>query len=182
MPQRDDLELAKFEEFSDYAIRTIETEHARVHEGKAFIAGGLFLAVANNGVVEILLQGGGNSAHAVMQVAAGGNCEIHTFEDTTFSVAGGAITNFNKNRYSSVASLWTLTDTPTITADGTELPEAFLAGGSGGNANGGTSGGFAREIILNGGKNYLVRIKNVAGIAITISANLEWYEPSAVAP
>ena len=175
--QRDDLELAKFEQFSDYSVRVIDTEHARVHEGKAFIAGGLFPAIANNAVVELLLEPT-NSMHAIMQIAAGGDCEIHLFEDTTKTV-GTPIVAFNKNRYSLIVSGAVLSHTPAGTGDGIEFPPALLPGGSGGNAGGGTSGGFAREMILNGTKKYLVRVKNISGIAIFISSNIEWYEPNA---
>ena len=178
MPHRDDLEADKFELYSDYSVRMITTEHARIHEGKAFIAGGLFSVAADGTSIEMLLQLT-NSMHAIMQIAAGGDCEIHVFEDTEFSSAGVSLSAFNKNRYSSVVSGTVFTHTPTITSDGTELPPTLLAGGSGGNANGGTSGGFNREMILNGTKNYLVRVTNISGKSISISSNIEWYEPSA---
>ena len=72
MPQRDDLELNKFEEHSDYSVRVIETEHARIHEGKGFVSGNLNLAVANNGTVEILVEPT-NAMHALVQIAGGGD-------------------------------------------------------------------------------------------------------------
>ena len=75
-----------------------------------------------------------------------------------------------------------MSHTPAGTGDGTELPPAFMAGGSGGNAQGGQSDSFGREWILNGTKKYLIRVINVSGLSTAISANIEWYEPSAVAP
>jgi len=180
MPQRDDMELAKFEEHSDYAMRTIETEHAWIHKGNGFVAGNLNLAVANNASVEILVESA-NSMHALVQVAGGGDLIVRFFEDTTKTV-GTPLTVFNKNRYSSIVSGAAISHTPTGSGDGTEFPPALVAGGSGGNAQGGQSDSFGREWILNGTKKYLMRITNISGVSVAISANLEWYEPEAVAP
>lgn len=181
MPQRNDLELAKFDQYSDYAVRVIETDHARVHEGVSFIAGGLFTGIANNAVVEFLIQSA-SIIHFLPNVSVSGDAEVYLFEDTTFSAAGTPVTKFNKNRNSTKVSDAVITHTPTITADGTQFPPNFIPGGHGGIAIGGEDGGYSREIISAIGKVYLLRIKNVSGIAATICPKIEWYEPSAVAP
>lgn len=181
MPQISDLEFGKFEEFSNYAHRIILTEHARIHEGKAFMAGILDDAVADAASLEILIQAV-NAMHVIFNVSASGDCEVHRFEGTTFSATGGALTAFNKNRFSAIESGGTITSAPTLTADGTELPPGFIPGGSGGNSLGGQDGGYEREIILASSTDYLFRMTNISGLAAIINGSIEWYEPAAVAP
>lgn len=181
MPHVDDLELGKFELFSNYASRVILTEHARIHEGKAFSAGLYNAALGNNASIEILIQPV-NAMHMIFGASAGGDCEVHRFEGTTFSAAGGALTAFNKNRFSLIESGATITSAPTLTVDGTELPPGFIPGGFGGNATGGQDGGYEREMILNSTEVYLFRLTNISGISAPANSIIEWYEPAAVAP
>ena len=162
------------------AQATIQTEHMRIHNGEMFAAGHLWTegaAIADNANAELLIQLS-DAAHFIMNVAAGGDAEIHFFENPTFSAAGTAVTAHNKNGYSSSTSTATITHGPTITGDGISLGSSLMPGGAGGNAQGGTDSGFAHEWILKTGNDYLVRVINRAGITKAISINISFYTPT----
>lgn len=181
MPQINDLEHKKFEQYSDYAVRIVDTVHVRIHEGKSFIAGGIFNGIANNASIEFLVQVV-NVMHAIADISVSGDCEIHMFENPTWSDVGISAPSFNKNRNSLVVTGATLTHSPTITDDGTEFPPNFIPGGSGGNALGGQGKGFESEMLFKPGNSYLLRVTNVSGVAATICPKIEWYEPAATVP
>lgn len=180
MPHTDDLELGKFDQFSDWAPRSIDTAHAWGHRGKAFIVGGIFGPLATGIATDILIQTV-NVMHTKFNVAAAGDCEIHIFEGTTFSAAGAPLIKFNRNRNSSIVSDSLISSAPTITVDGTPFPVGFLPGGSGGNASGGQSVGFDNELVLAPATNYLLRVITRA-VNIYIAPHIEWYEPAAAVP
>jgi len=180
---REDFELEKFHTHHEGGlvfIQIVDSGHAHINNGFGFVVGDIFYAVADEGVAEGLFQVT-NQMHINLSVVSQGDCEIRVFENPTFSAAGTAMTIFNKNRESNKVSGATVTHTPTLTDDGTELTPTFVAGGTGGNATGGQGENFAGESILKAGNNYLFRIINKSGQARTIGARLVWYEPEAVA-
>lgn len=163
-------------------LSTVETAHYRIHNGQTYVAGKLWgestspiELIADNASAEILIQAG-EGMHMIADVAAGGDCEIEFCESVTFSDAGTAVTAFNKNRYSTNTSLSTITHTPTITDYGTSIFKSFLPGGAGGNAIGGTDGGFGREMILKSGLDYVIKATNRRGQASHVSIMIEWYK------
>ena len=174
-----DLESEKFEEYSDYAVRTIETEHARVHEGVAFMSGHYIAAVAAGGTL-ILSIDPGNAMHTIFSIAAGGDVTFEFFRNPTFT-PGTVLPIFNKNDLSAKVSSAVITHSPTGISGGDAFPIGFVPGGSGGNAQGGASD-FHREWILSPASVYIVRLTNVTTQPIQISAFVDWYEPGAVAP
>lgn len=182
MPHRDDAELAKFEASNGFgdglvSVRIVNIEHSVINNGAAFQVGDIFEGIANDGVAEGLFQVT-NEMHVVLQVVSVGDCYLRIFENPTFSAAGTPMTIFNKNRTSTKPSGNTVTHTPTLTDDGTELTPTFIPGGSGGTATSAQTVGFAGEAILKAGNDYLFRIINKSGQARTIGAKLEWYEPA----
>lgn len=118
----------------------------------------------------------GEVAHAIYDVAAGGNCEVHLYLNPTFSDIGTTINSFNKNPYSTETTGMILTHTPTITDYGTSLPSRFLPGGVKTAGSGGEDGSFNREIILKGGDTYMMEVKNFSGAIQPVSIAIEWYE------
>ena len=182
--QRDDAELAKFHQHHEGGLifsQIIPSDHAHINEGFGFVVGDIFYAIPDDGVAEGLFQIS-NEMHMHLNVVSQGDCEVRVFENPIFSAAGTPMTVFNKNRSSDKVSGATVTHTPTLTNDGTELTPLFVAGGSGGNASGGEGENFAGETVLKADNNYLFRIINKSGQARTIGARLAWYEPKAAAP
>lgn len=158
------------------AIKVINTEHAWVHEGKAFVAGYYDAALADDGIISLLIEPG-NAMHAIGNISGGGDLLVEFIINPT-ATAGTSLTIFNKNNFSSITSGATITHSPTGVSGGTATPETFIPGGSGGNAQGGSEG-FDREWIFNPANTYLLRVTNLAGLAKPVSVNIEFYEPNA---
>lgn len=155
-------------------------EHKRIHDGQTFYSSVLWgdgNEIADNANADVLIQAGAGM-HIVYDIAAGGNCEVYLYRSPTNSDVGSAVGAFNKNEYSSNTSSSTITHTPTITGTGTALPAKFLPGGVKTAGSGGEDGSFSREIILKGGLDYLIRVKNISGAIQPVSVALEWYETS----
>ena len=163
-------------DYIDEALVTIGEIHANIHRGVMFVTGASDAALANNGSLEVLIQVADNDIHVAFSGAAGGDFQVELFEGTTFSAAGTAATPVNRNRESGLVSTATFTTAPTITADGTTLVSGFRPGGSGGNAAGSSTQGFA-EWELAPNTNYLARITNVSGGAQLASMEIDFYEP-----
>lgn len=153
----------------------IDIAHHWNHNGHAFFASYLWPSIANDAVVEMLIQAA-TGMHTLYEIAAGGDFDIEVFENPTWSAVGTAVEIFNHNRFSLKTSGSTVTHTPTITDDGTSMGPKLVPGGTGGNAGGGQNGGYEREIILKTGNNYLIRITNRAGLTKRASIALDWYQ------
>ena len=161
-------------------MQTIDTVHHKVHEGRFFSGGYYNAALANGATLDILIQGGSlQSTHTVFGLTSGAECTVQIFEDVTFSSAGTAITMSNHNRSSTKVVSGTFTHSPTITSTGNQINgTAYVAGGNGGNASGGTFAGFTTEFLLDKTKNYLLRVTNVSGGTIKASGHLDLYQPN----
>lgn len=156
----------------------ITWEHARIHEGKSWNASVLWgdgNEVADNASVYMLAQVG-SAAHAIYDVASGGNCEVHLYQNPTFSDQGTLISSFNKNPNSTETTGMVLSHTPTFSDKGTQLPSRLLPGGVKAAGSGGQDGSFNREIILKGGDTYMMEVKNFSGAIQPVSIAVEWYE------
>lgn len=156
--------------------------HARIHEGSFFSTGLADPALANDGVLEIVIQTPATGAiHARFAGAAGGDFRVGLFEGTTFSAAGTTLTPSNRNRLSSIVTTATFTHTPTLTLDGTALFDGYIGGGTGGNAIGGQISSF-EEFILDQSTNYLARVTNVSGQASLASLTVQFYDTNFSTP
>ena len=157
----------------------IDVAHNNVHKGKFYTACNIFNSVANTSSAEVLIQVGSNKKlHFVKNCAAGGDAEVFLFEGTTFSAAGTSITAYNLNRSSSSTTDATITHTPTLTADGTQINCGFIPGGGIFGA-GGSNGGPIRsgtEIVLDVNTDYLIRLTNTSGGAQDMSIEVGYYE------
>jgi len=164
---------------------TISYEHHKVHEGKLFGAGYYSSSVANNGAINVLLQTPvGTTAHVYLKVNVGGDAVFRAFEGTTVSAAGTAITPIDHNRETANTATITVTHTPTITDDGTQLWEEFIPGGTssgGGGGGGGSHPGavattLSEQIILKADETYLLRLTNISGGAQPEDITFSFYE------
>jgi hypothetical protein len=166
----------------------ITPEHYRVHEGESFVTGYFWSEsassgnIADNATVCLLVQPGAGM-HTIANVMAGGEAEVYFSSGTTTSssTAATSVTPINKNAYSNKTSACTVSwgTTAIVTDYGTDYPGALIAGGSGGNAVGGSYGGYERETVLKADVNYLIRVTNRSGGVAPVSINIEYYEPGA---
>jgi hypothetical protein len=159
-------------------VVAIDSVHEWIHKGLMFSSHYYDNAVADDGVIELLIQvPAGQSAHLRVHCSAGGDAEMRLFEAPTFSSAGTALAEINRNRVSSKTAQVTVTHTPTTSDDGTEIEFEFIPGG-GAILSGGGDNSFFNEIILAPGEDYLVRLTNVSGGSSPLSIGLHWYEPA----
>ena len=161
------------------ALKSIDVAHNEVHRGVLFSADYVATGVGNNASVDVLFVVGDDvDAHFVFDISAGGAVQVYLYEAPTISAAGTAVTAYNLNRTSANVPASTVTHTPTVTATGTTtiVNGRYLAGGASAQTRigGGLRPGIER--LLAGGETYLLRVTNVSGSAITISAACEWYE------
>lgn len=160
-------------------LETVDTVHLKVHEGKYF-SGGLYNAtLADAGTATILIQTSSTEVTHIKFASSGsGNSTIQFFEGTTVSNAGTAVTMSNHNRNSTKSFSGTVTHTPTITDNGTQLNgTAFLAAGTKGDGSGDFSG-FSNEFNLIKSTNYLLLVTNVSGGVSKVSVGIGCYQPS----
>lgn len=160
------------------AFVTISAVHAEVHEGATYQASYKSpdgAEIADNGVIEMLLQVGAKYAHTVFSISCGGDSEVALYEGTTFSNAGTALSENNMKRPSGAIASLAATYTPTITLPGTLLLNDFIPGGTGPRAAGGTARRDS-EWILKPNTNYLIRGINRSGNAQPMSIVAQWYE------
>ena len=153
--------------------------HRMIHLGTLYEIGYVNETVADNGDIELLVTTAvGQSAHMRFIAAAGGDARIALFENPTVSNVGTGLTEINRNRLSSNTAETAVTHTPTTSADGTQLMDHLLPGGSGFFGGGGGSETSFEEFILKPNEQYLFRITNIAGTAQPVGASLTFYEPS----
>jgi len=142
-----------------------------IEAGKAYFLARNDLNIADDGLVEYLIQTPAFDIALVGEVTASADATIDLFEAPTFSPAGAAQTLFNANRNSSNTSSATVTKGPTLTDDGTLLTDNFINGGQKNQAfGGGTSSAF--PLILKQSSSYLLRIKNISGSNAAINVGL----------
>jgi hypothetical protein len=126
--------------------------HAKVHDGSLVsVSGEATLQIAET--YEMLIQTGDEPLHIHWAGSALDDTDFQFYEGTTFSAAGTTLTPVNHNRIAPQVFNHTVTHTPTLTADGTELFEHHMSAGFkiGGSMEGVT------EMILATQTTYLLR-------------------------
>lgn len=106
----------------------------------------------------------------IFEVEATLDTDIQLFEDTTTSAQGSAVSEFNVNRQSATVAQTIITDSPTITADGTLLIESVIVSGRNDLGGGGTA-----EFILKTSAQYLLRVTSASNSNI-VDQNFAWSE------
>jgi len=159
-------------------LATIGYPHHEIHSGAAFKMSFLDIALADGGIIEIIITVGGTKQfHSTNKVACGGDATLHIYESPTTIVGGTTIDVRNKNRDIGDGNntITALLDPTSIADDGDLLEAGLIAGGTGGNAGGGSEGD-RDEWILKPGLLYLFRLKNIAGAAKAASFQVAGYE------
>ena len=163
------------------AIRTIETEHAYIHEGIFYESYNKFTLAAGATRVVTIKAAAGTYLHyrPTNLVTSADKVLIEFYEGATVTAATGtAVTPVNHNRNSAIASTTALIDAPTVTADGTKFAQVYIPGatGTGGTRTGASAGVSNSEWVLKPDTVYMIRIKNGSSGSNDIQINFQWYE------
>lgn len=157
---------------------TMGDTEANLHEGNVYEVVHFETAVADNGTIDIAITNGSTkNLHATGVASSGGDASMEIWEGVTVTVAGTAFTPRQRNRPSSNVSTATADINGTIDFTGAEriCGPAYMPGGTGGQTFGNAAQG-SPERILKLSETYLYRITNLAGIAKTMSLDVDWSE------
>ena len=164
----------------DGALVSMPYNTAATHAGKFFFTNFYNAAIAAAGTIDVLVVTGATTTpHLAVMVDIGAASTLSIYEAVTASNNGTALSVYNANRQSTKVTTAAAYHTPTITGTGTTLMlNHYIAGGTTGNATGGSSSDFARvtEFVLKASTKYLFRVTNIAAGATAGSVQLGWYE------
>jgi hypothetical protein len=164
---------------ADAPLITIDINHQRNHDGRAFFAYKIHkesAPLAANASIDIAIASpAGVYPHVNVEALCLGDAELYIYEGASAS-GGTAFTPINRNRNFAVSnqSQVAMVINPTVTSVGTELDAQLLPGGSGKKSGGGEVGSL--EYVLKPLTTYLFRLTNVNGTAHAAHLALEWYE------
>jgi len=162
---------------SDRPFPTLDVNHLRLHEGRAFYAYAMYpysaMLAAGASINIAVAWATGKTPHLIYEANCGGDAEVYMYENAVVT-GGTSLTAFNRNRTSATTSASALLLNPTVTSTGTLLESQFIAGGVGKKAGGGDA--YASEQVLNSLTTYLFRLTNVNGTSHMAHLYLEWYE------
>jgi len=173
---KDDAGVPVVESYSG-AIRTIETDHAMIHDGKGFQLSGEIISLANGADAYFLIDPTTPIHWRNYKFSADtAPINIRLFENPTTTANGTVLSPLNRNRLSATVSTSAIYSGPTVTADGTELYLTRIVGtGSGANRTG-ENVGLPLEWIIDGGNTYLLKVSNTSGGVANLTYEFFWYE------
>jgi hypothetical protein len=162
---------------SDKPFPTVDINHLRLQEGRAFAVGVLRsfsnkLPAGQSIDIAMAFASGVTPAISILGLCAG-DAEGYLYEGAVVT-GGTAVTAVNKNRDSANTSQSAILVGPTVTSLGTMILGQILIGGSGKKAGGGDLG--SSDLILNDLTTYLFRLTNINGTSHAAEIILEWYE------
>ena len=162
---------------SSDSLPTIDVNHLRLHEGRAYYAYKLHPNAAKLGTsssIDIAIAWpAGVYAHSVMTYQCGGEAEFYIYENSTTS-GGTAMTLHRRNRYLTTTSQGAAVLNPTVSSVGTEIYGEFISSGQGATGAGGS--GFSFEFVFKPLTTYLLRLTNVNGQEQMAEVRVDWYE------
>lgn len=164
---------------ADAPVITVDVNHQRNHDGRAFFAYKLapdsapLAALASIDIV--MASPSGVYPHLTVDGLCLGDAELYIYEGPT-TTGGTAFTPINRNRNYAVSnpSQVAMVINPTVNSVGTEIDAQIIPGGAGKKSGGGTAASL--EYVLKPLTNYLFRLTNVNGVAHAAYLTLEWYE------
>ena len=158
---------------------TIDVNHQRNHDGRAFyaykIAPDSAPLAADASINIVMASPSGVYPHVTIDGTCLGESELYIYENTT-TTGGTAFTPINRNRNYAVSnpSQVAMVVNPTVTSVGDQLSIQIIPAGSGKKSTGSSAGSL--EFVLKPLTNYLFRLTNVDTAAHAASLQLEWYE------
>lgn len=159
---------------SDRPFPTVDVNHLRLHEGRAYYVYRVEASLAVNANLDIAVAWpSGIFAHALFTYQCGGDSRFYIYENPTTS-GGTALTIHRRNRSLATTSTGAAVYNPTVSALGTEIFGEIVTSGQGGTGSGG--GGITNEYVLSPLTTYLFRITNINAQAHIAELLIEWYE------
>ena len=162
---------------SERALVTVDVNHQRLHEGRAFYAYVLYphaAKLASGASLNIAIAfASGIKPHLVYDANCGGDAEIYLYENAVVT-GGTTLSSYSRNRTIATTSASVILLNPTVTSTGSLLEAEFIAGGTGKKSGGGIAG--STEQVLAPLTTYLFRLTNVNGTDHMAYLHLEWYE------
>jgi len=162
---------------SDNGLIMVDTNHHRLHEGRAFIAWNIYpdsAKLASGSSADIVIAAGpGTIPHVSISMESSGDCDFFVYEGTS-TTGGTAFTPIRRNRNIAATSNVAMVNDPTVVSTGTLINRQFVTGGTGKKASGGTASSL--EYVLAPLTNYLFRLTNADTSSHTALLELEWYE------
>ncbi len=159
---------------SDKPFPTVDVNHLRLHEGRAYYTYRVESSLAVSGNLDIAVAWpSGIYPHAVFNYQCGGDSRFYVYENPTTS-GGTALTIHRRNRSLETTSTGAAVYAPTVSALGTEIFAEIITSGQGGTGAGG--GGFTYEYVLKPLTTYLFRLTNINAQAHIAELLIEWYE------
>jgi hypothetical protein len=160
---------------SDRPLPTVDVNHLRLHEGRAYYVYKLYPYAAGLGAgssINIAIAWPANVfPHAVFSYESPGEAEFFMYESPTTS-GGTAMTIYRRNRNLVTTSSGAAVLDPTVSNTGTEIYAEFVPAGN----KGGGQLGFTFEYVLKPLTTYLFRFTNVNSQAHPANMRIEWYE------
>lgn len=160
------------------ALKTIETEHFRIHAGQGFALSGTITGLAAGASTYLHVDPLTPIHFRYYKFAAnGGPFDVGLYENPVVNVQGTAeLTPRNRNRLSSTVSATKIYTGTTFSSDGTRLDlDRAISTGTGAHAASEIEG-VAVEWILDGGNTYALKITNNDNGAINLVYRFFWYE------
>ena len=174
-PSYVDKDGAQYLTSSDRPFPTIDVNHLRLHEGRAYYVYKLYpynagLAAGANIDIAIAWPDG-YAPHAIFDYGASGEGEFYVYESPTTS-GGTAMTINRRNRLLNTSSVAAAVLAPTVSSVGTEIFSEFVPA----NKQGGGTQSFTFEYVLKPLTTYLFRFKNANSQSHAAHLMIEWYE------
>jgi hypothetical protein len=165
---------------SNDCLPTIDVNHLRMHEGRAYYVYKTHPDAGKLGVgssINIAIAWpAGLEAHASVDYQCGGEAEIYAYEAPTTS-SGTAMTIHRRNRVITTASQAAAVLNPTVTDVGTEFYSELITSAEGqGNRRGAGGRGVSFEFVLKPLTTYLFRLTNVNSNSQMAELRVDWYE------
>ena len=167
-------------------VPVIETNHANIHEGRAFeLSGTLAVSAGQIGAVKIPVpEGAYIHFQAADFTADGGPVTAKLIEDATFTDASEVSkTPVCLHRINPPSSIVAATVYGNVTVQNGDSPltvrELYIPANVQGSQRLSWHNGTPNEVILQSGVNYLVTIANGGSSTVNIGYYLFWYEESA---
>lgn len=158
---------------------TITTDHALIHEGKAFtLAGTLAINAASASCVEVTVPAGAYVHFKPVTVtASGGPVTVSIIEAPTMT-GGTTATPHNRKRIGTTANSALTCKTGGTRANGTVLDVLYLPSATQGANRTGAGAGLSEEWVLHDNRTYCIEFANAAASTTTVGYSLFWYEES----
>ena len=160
---------------SERPFPTIDVNHLRLHEGRAYYvykvypyAAGL---AAGSSINIAIAWPSGVTPHAVFAYESSAEAEFFMYENPTTS-GGTAMTIYRRHRNITTESQGAAVLDPTVSATGTEIFAEFVPSGKKGSG----SLSYSFEYVLKPLTTYLFRFTNVNAQAHPANLRIEWYE------